>query len=153
MSSQSEPKKRSLTIKRTHTFFKQMCLSCLINIKSCYFDYRINKHVPRVLAAWSAFRALFTWSWHTTCAKDHRLFLFLSLNNYPQINKVRNFPITVAWTVTSSTVCRTSVGRQSFSRLLLVFSTILISIIFGNNHFQNVVAIHWHKPPHQTGKC
>ena len=27
-----------------------------------------------VLAAWSAFRALFTWSRRTTCAKDHRLF-------------------------------------------------------------------------------
>ena len=36
-----------------------MCRPCLIIIKSCYCDYRINQF-SHVLAAWSAFRALFT---------------------------------------------------------------------------------------------
>ena len=60
----------------------KMCLSQLIIIKSfLHFDYTIN-----TLAAWSAFRALFTWSPRTTCAKDHGLFYL----NYPQINEVGN---------------------------------------------------------------
>ena len=41
------------------------------------------------LLAWCTFRVLFTWSWRTTRAKDHRL----SYLNYPQIKEVRN-PIT-----------------------------------------------------------
>ena len=39
-------------------FLKQMCLPHLIIIKSCYFDYRINK--PFILVALSVFHALFT---------------------------------------------------------------------------------------------
>ena len=38
-------------------------------------------NLSHVLAAWSAFHALFAWSWHTMLAKDHGLF-------YPQINEV-----------------------------------------------------------------
>ena len=34
--------------------------------------------ISHVLAAWSAFRALFTWSWRTTCANDHRLFILIT---------------------------------------------------------------------------
>ena len=62
------------TVKPHIPFFKQMCRPCLIIIKSCYCDYRINQF-SHVLAAWSAFRALFTWSWCTACAKDHGGFL------------------------------------------------------------------------------
>ena len=55
-------------------FLKTMCLPCLRIIQSCYFDYTNLSHV---LAAWSAFRALFTWSWRTTRAKDHLGFFIL----------------------------------------------------------------------------
>ena len=37
-----------------------------------------HTHLSHVLATWSTFCALFTWSWYTTCAKDHGVFL-----NYP----------------------------------------------------------------------
>ena len=60
-----------------------MCRPCLMIIKSSYFDYQINK--PFTL---DLFCALFTWSWHTTCAKDHWC-LFLKNQNYPQISEAR----------------------------------------------------------------
>ena len=56
--------------------FLKKCLSCLIIVQSCYCDYRIN--LSHVLAAWSAFLALFTWSRRTTRAKDHRLFILIT---------------------------------------------------------------------------
>ena len=46
----------------------ERCLSCLIIIQYCYFDYRINKP--------------FACSRCLICAKDHGLFYL----NYPQIN-------------------------------------------------------------------
>ena len=46
---------------QTFAHLVNFCLPCLIIIQSCYFDYRINR-LSHVLAAWSAFRALFTWS-------------------------------------------------------------------------------------------
>ena len=51
---------------------------------SAMFDDHTISLFSRVLAAWSAFRALFTWSWLTTRAKDHRLFYL----DYPQISEV-----------------------------------------------------------------
>ena len=45
-----------------------------------------------VLAAWSQFRALITWSRRTTRAKDHRLF------NYPQFSEVGKSDHIIYWT-------------------------------------------------------
>ena len=59
-------------------------------------------NLSHVLAAWSAFRALFTWSRRTTCAKDHRLFSL----NYPQINKVSTTDhIVWPWIVSTENRC------------------------------------------------
>ena len=51
-----------------------------------YFDFSINK-LSHVLASWSVFRALFTWSRRTKCAEDDGLFIFIFA--YPQINGAR----------------------------------------------------------------
>ena len=51
-------------------------------------------------AAWSVFRALFSLSWRSTCAKDHGLFYL----NYPQISEVGN-PTTCAF------ICRSPSPR------------------------------------------
>ena len=67
-------------------FRKRMYPPCIIIIKSCYSDYRIYK--PFI--AWSALRALFTWSRRTTCAKAHRLF-FLNFSKLPGNQKFNNF--------------------------------------------------------------
>ena len=56
--------------------FLKKCLSCLIIVQSCYFDYRINKHFR--CSRCVIFRALFTWSQRTTRAKDHRLFILIT---------------------------------------------------------------------------
>ena len=42
-------------------------------------------NLSHVLAAWSAFLALFTWSWCATCAKDHGFFILVTHKS----NKVR----------------------------------------------------------------
>ena len=57
--------------------FLKICPPCLIIIQSCHFDYRIN-NLSHTMAAWFAFRALFTWSRRITCAKDHRLFILIT---------------------------------------------------------------------------
>ena len=57
-------------------------------------------NLSRVPAAWSAFRALFSLSWRSTCAKDHGLFYL----NYPQISEVGN-PTTCAF------ICRSPSPR------------------------------------------
>ena len=59
-----------------------LCLSCFIIIQSCYFNYRRKKRSHLTFATWSAFRALFTRSRCTTCAKDHGLFMLLPTNQW-----------------------------------------------------------------------
>ena len=68
-----------------HAFLKQMCRPCL----------RKKNNNSHTVAAWFAFRALFSWSPRTTCTKDHGLFYL----NYPQINEVgkSNHIIEGAW--------------------------------------------------------
>ena len=63
-------KKKPTNLCAPRELLKKMCLPCLIIVQSCYFGYTMNKPF-----ACSAFRALFTWSWRITRAKDHRLFL------------------------------------------------------------------------------
>ena len=71
-------KKKAHKPLRTLRIYQKIYLPCLLIIQSCYLSH--------VLTVWSACRPLVTWSWCTTCVKDHGLFIF----NYPQINKVRN---------------------------------------------------------------
>ena len=82
----SEPCDRSLpsqpiSIRKAQSRKKATNVSAMFDtriIQSCYFDYRMKKNLSLVLAARSAFRALFTWSRHTTCAKDHGLFILIT---------------------------------------------------------------------------
>ena len=53
-------------------FLKKICLLCLIIMQFCYLASFW------LIAAWSAFLALFTWSERTTCAKDHGLFILIT---------------------------------------------------------------------------
>ena len=66
-----------------------MCLPCLINRKSCYFDYRINKLFTQscclVRISYSAHMML-TYYMYMHKGSSYKL---LNLKQYPQINKVR----------------------------------------------------------------
>ena len=62
------------------------CSRCCFLIKKILFCWLLTEQTfSQVLAAWSAFPALFTWTRQTMSAKDHGLFYL----NYPQINEVR----------------------------------------------------------------
>ena len=85
-----------------------MCLPCLIIIKSCQFDYRINKpsaHSRCVVCV----SCIVQWSWGTTCAKDHRLFLTLKITHKSTKSEnpitwyeARRAPFWVRWSLISA---------------------------------------------------
>ena len=67
---QSAPEKLNQE-KQAH---KPLCTSWILhaNVSTIIFWPYYDETFPHIVAAWSAFLALFKWSRRTTCAKDHR---------------------------------------------------------------------------------
>ena len=90
-------KKKAHTTLRTLWASPEMCLPCVITTQSIYFDYRMNFFLFHFLAAISAFHALFTWSRHTACAKDHGLFYLKWWHHKNDFSEIMGF-ILFFWT-------------------------------------------------------
>ena len=71
----ARPRKKAHKPLRTSCISQTSASAMFDNHKILLFWLQNKKNLSHTLTAWSAFRDLFTWSWRTTCSKDHGLFL------------------------------------------------------------------------------